>query len=1668
MMPVSYQKLLWIVFTIILLLPFGQMIEAASPPQPTYGTAVVDGDISEWNLTNDFFANMYRAGNPSKQLEAKAYLRYDCDKHTLYVLVLTQPGVPALAQGWEAAAWGAIGTISNKVYTGNSGNPPTPPQFEWVGLSPDGLTAQGYEASFIINSGSPSSPAFYILLLHIEVFDSSASQTAATVGFPSTGVQLELICCITSIDIHKTYAWTTGDGSHVGDVVTYTYTVLNTGQVTLDPVTVVDDKMGPITLAATSLAPGASTTGTATLTLTQALLDAGSQTNTATATGIPPCEITVTDSDTKTVNFIETPSIEIVKNYEWTTGDGSQVGDVVTYTYTVTNTGNVTLNPVSATDDKLGTITLLATSLAPGASTTGTATLTLTQALLDAGSQTNIATATGTPPTGPNVTNSATKTVTFITKPSISIVKNFEWTTGDGSHVGDVVTYTYTVTNTGNVTLNPVSATDDKLGTITLLATSLAPGASTTGTATLTLTQALLDAGSQTNIATATGTPPSGPNVTNSATKTVTFIETPSIEIVKNYEWTTGNGSQVGDVVTYTYTVTNTGNVTLNPVSVNDDKLGAITLLATSLAPGASTTGTATLTLTQALLDAGSQTNIATATGTPPTGPNVTNSATKTVTFITTPSIHILKSFAWTSGDGTHVGDVVTYTYTVTNTGNVTLNPVSVTDDKLGAITLLATSLAPGATTTGTKSLTLTQELLDDGSQTNIATATGTPPTGPNVSDTASQTVVFGGGASIDLQKTYAWTTGDGSAVGDVVTYTYTVKNTGSVTLDPVEVTDDVLGDITLGSTSLASGATTTGTATLTLTQDLLDAGSQTNIATATGTPPSGPDVTDVDTQTVVFLTSPAIKLVKTFEWTTGNGSAVGDVVTYTYTVTNTGNVTLDPVSVTDDKLGPITLLATSLAPGEETTGTATLTLTQALLDAGSQTNTGTATGTPEHGGDVTSTSTRTVTFLTTPAIKVVKTFEWTTGDGSQVGDVVTYTYTVTNTGNEDLDPVSVSDDKLGPITLSDTSLAPGEETTGTATLTLTQALLNEGSQTNTATATGKPPTGDNVTDISIRTVTFQTTPAILVVKTFEWTTGNGSAVGDVVTFTYTVTNTGNVTLDPVSVDDDKLGPITLADTSLDPGEQTTGTATLTLTQDILDNGSQTNTATATGKPPTGDDVTDTSTRTVTFLTTPAINIQKHYVWTTGDGSALGDVVTYTYLVTNTGNVTLDPVTVVDDKLGSITLLATSLAPGASTTGTATLTLTQPLLDAGQQINIATATGTPKVGSNATETASQTVQFTQITQIALIKYVSVDGGVTWLDADVPPGPAATEHQTVYFKYDITNIGNVTLTDVTLVDDKHGTIVLSKTTLSPLESVTAYSSTIAEDGLQTDIATATGTPPQGAVAQTTNAANYYGTEPWNEILQAYESYTILPSYRGYKGLGVNIRAALPGVFAIGPGENWSNFIKAAQDGVDYTLKNVTLTKTSPDIVQCSDIFPAKTIIQQGTPNIRLWWPLMYEAPETTWTLKILYGTNTLYDHDGNGPDKPAYVHEEEWTWIVETEVNHLKDLINLFHQLPFGKDEVPLISDEILYSSLQEILDEVQEAIDAGNTATAADLLSDFEMMVMDACIGFSPTHPNPTGVGTGIANSEENPACCKLLADAEFIGRELGVFIPGK
>ena len=73
--------------------------------------------------------------------------------------------------------------------------------------------------------------------------------------------------------------------------------------------------------------------------------------------------------------------------------------------------------------------------------------------------------------------------------------------------VGQTITYHYTVTNSGNVDISaPITVIDDKAGTVSIQSSGiLSPGSSVTGTATYTMTDADINTGSVTNLASATG-----------------------------------------------------------------------------------------------------------------------------------------------------------------------------------------------------------------------------------------------------------------------------------------------------------------------------------------------------------------------------------------------------------------------------------------------------------------------------------------------------------------------------------------------------------------------------------------------------------------------------------------------------------------------------------------------------------------------------------------------------------------------------------------------------------------------------------------------------------------------------------------------------------------------------------------------------------------------------------------------------------------------------------------------------------------------------------------------------------------------------------------------------------------------------------------------------------
>jgi uncharacterized repeat protein (TIGR01451 family) len=382
------------------------------------------------------------------------------------------------------------------------------------------------------------------------------------------------------------------------------------------------------------------------------------------------------------------------------------------------------------------------------------------------GSGTTIASGTGssgtfTVPSASGSSVTCTFTNTPLT-PAIKLTKTAGTLTdvnSNGPDAGDKITYTFTVKNTGNVALNPVTVHDPLFGgatpNITCPSGSLAPSASVTCTArTYTLTQADVDAGKVDNTATATGTATNGVKVTDTSSTTTPVAAFPAISLKKTAGAVTdldGNGPDVGDTIAYTFKVTNTGNVTLNPVTVHDPLFGSsapsITCPAGALAPGASVTCTAaTYTLKQADVDAGKVDNTATATGTGPSGAKVTSSDTTSTPVARTAAIDLVKTASAINdldSNGADAGDTIVFGFKVTNTGNVTLNPVTVHDPLFTGgspnITCPAGALAPGATVTCTnRTYTLVQADVDAGKLENTATATGTGPSGAKVTDTAS------------------------------------------------------------------------------------------------------------------------------------------------------------------------------------------------------------------------------------------------------------------------------------------------------------------------------------------------------------------------------------------------------------------------------------------------------------------------------------------------------------------------------------------------------------------------------------------------------------------------------------------------------------------------------------------------------------------------------------------------------------------------------------------------------------------------------------------------------------------------------------------------------------------------------------------------------------------
>jgi len=921
----------------------------------------------------------------------------------------------------------------------------------------------------------------------------------------------------------------------------------------------------------------------------------------------------------------------------------------------------------------------------------------------------------------------------FITLEKATNGEDADQPTGPAITVGEPVTWTYVIENTGSVDLLDMTLNDDIEGDISnrcvegALPNPFAPGA----TFTCTVVGVASVTGQYANIGTVNATyqaPVEGGTediplaATDPSHYFGEFNPLPGIEIVKTagdaVDGETYNAGAPG-VVTFTYVVTNTGNTHLTNITINDDAgtpddtsddviTDSTTCagLAGPLAPDGTVTCTADIQVD------GDATNIATTTGTPTdengtpypdVEPPTDNDDAVVVVTPLVPGISIVKTAGDAADGGTLTiteAGLVTFTYVVENTGDTHLSDITIVDDAgtpadagddvtVDSTTCaeLAGPLAPGGTVTCTAAIQV------NGDATNVAVTTGNPTdengvdipdaTNPTADDPAIVVLAVPG---ISIVKT-AGDAADGDTFtiteAGLVTFIYVVENTGGTYLSNITIVDDAgtsadaSDDVTVDSTTcaelagpLAPGGIVTCTAAIQVNGDA------TNVAVTTGNPtdengvdiPDATDPVDDDPAVVEYTPGvPGISIVKT----AGNAvdGAVYEInepgpVTFTYFVENTGTTYLIDITIADDAGTPADAsddvlltsaecagLAGPLAPGGNVTCTADI-----QVD-GDAINVATTTGTPSNeAGDPlpdveppTAEDDAEVILLGTIGDTV-----WfdVNGDGIQSADengIPGVTLTLTQPDGSTVTTVTDGDGlylftelpagdyfvtvdagSLPPNAIAQTYDADGLTTPNESSLTLGSG------EDNLLQDFGYQPAG----------------PGISIIKT-----AGDAADGDIllinspgdVTYQYVVTNIGNTYLTDITITDDAGTPGDISDDVLITGAECAGLAGplepqgfVICTTDIAVDGTVTNNAGTTGTPsdengnplPDVDPPTDEDDAVVEFIAGPGISITK----TAGDAIDGDDYVVnapeevlFTFLVENTGNTHLTEITITDD-----------------------------------------------------------------------------------------------------------------------------------------------------------------------------------------------------------------------------------------------------------------------------------------------------------------------------------------------------------------------------------------------------------------------------------------------------
>ncbi|HSK46774.1 MAG TPA: hypothetical protein VLA05_02080 [Coriobacteriia bacterium] len=787
---------------------------------------------------------------------------------------------------------------------------------------------------------------------------------------------------------------------------------------------------------------------------------------------------------------------------------------------------------------------------------------------------------------------------------------------------GGDFTFTLTITNTGTTPFTITSLTDDNLSAPypaavqALIGQTLAVGASVSADYTVAHT----DAGSYDNTANILVTNSDGLTDTDTDSATVTVTDTPTVVELEKTVAPSSMPEPGGEFI-FTLTITNNGVEPFTITSLTDTNLSepypaaVQALIGQTVAVGENVSASYPI----SHVEAGSYDNTAEVLVTDNDGSTDTDTDSQTVHVTDVlPTITVTKVADPLSLP--EPGGQFGYTIVVTNTSvePVTLNMLTDTLPGGAVISDLAAVgvvLDPGETYTWTPFQTYTEA----GLYTDTAYALAYDNEENPAEDSASATVhVTDTPPVVEIVKSVA--PSSLAEPGGEFMFTLTINNLGSEPFTITSLTDTNLSAPYPAAVQALIGQTIAVGGSLSASYPIShsDAGSYDNEAVVTVQDNEETEDSDSDSQTVhVTDVLPSITVEKTA--LPASMPEPGGEFTYTVEVTNTSVESITLGLVTDDRLGtiydPELEPAIVLASGESHIFTKTAIHT----DAGIYENTATASATDNEENEVSASDSASVAVTDVlPTITVDKSAQPAILPAP--GGEFTYTIVVTNTSIEDVTLGLVLDNVLGtiydPASEDPIVLEPQESHTFTKTFTHSEP----GVYPNIVTAYAMDNEENSASDSDDASVRV-TNPAIEIIKTASETE---VLMGSTVTYTYDVTNIGDVDLFDVTVTDDKLGDISAAPFDLAVGESVTLTADAVLIEVT------TNVATVVGYDDMQTRVTDTDEVTVdTFLpASPDLTVDKKADKT--EASA-GDIVKYTLTYENVGGGEAYDIEIVDD-----------------------------------------------------------------------------------------------------------------------------------------------------------------------------------------------------------------------------------------------------------------------------------------------------------------------------------------------------------------------------------------------------------------------------------------------------